>query len=95
MGRLVIFIYGLFSYAVGLGGLVWFILFVGGWDFLPTHIESGIPGSLSTAISINLGLIILFGFQHSVMARPAFKNRWTKIIPRAAERSTYVLLTGI
>jgi len=95
MSRLLIFIYGLLSYAVGLGGLVWFILFVGGWDFIPKHIESGVPGELSTAISINLALIILFGFQHSVMARPAFKRRWTNIIPLAAERSTYVLLTGI
>lgn len=95
MSRLLVFIYGLLSYTVGLGGLVWFILFVGAWEFLPIHIDSGSPGSLSSAILINVGLVIIFGLQHSVMARPAFKNRWTKIIPRAAERSTYVLLSGI
>lgn len=95
MSRIFIFIYGLLSYAIGLGGLVWFILFIGDWNFFPNHIDSGIPGSLSTAISINFGLIMLFGLQHSVMARPAFKKQWTKIIPRAAERSTYVLLTGV
>lgn len=95
MGRLVIFIYGLVSYAIGLAGLVWFILFVGGWDFLPRHIESGGSGETMLAVVINLGLILLFGLQHSIMARSTFKSKWTKIIPAAAERSTYVLLTGI
>ncbi len=95
MNRLLIFVYGLISYAVGLGGLVWFILFVGGWNFLPFHIDSETPGPLSSALLINLGLISLFGLQHSVMARPSFKSQWTKVIPAAAERSTYVLLSGI
>jgi len=95
MSRLLIFIYGLLSYTVGLGGLVWFILFVGGWEFLPMHIDSGIPGTLTSAILINMSLITAFGLQHSIMARPAFKERWIKIIPKAAERSTYVLLTGV
>lgn len=95
MSRLLIFIYGLFSYAVGLGGLVWFALFIGGWEFLPRHIDSEIPGSLSSALLINLGLITLFVLQHSPMARLTFKRRWTKIIPRATERSTYLLFSGI
>ena len=43
MGRSLILIYGILSYAVGMGGLVFFILFVGGWDFLPFHIDSGEP----------------------------------------------------
>ena len=95
MSRLLIFIYGLFSYAVGLGGLIWFALFVGGWDFLPRHIDSESPGLLSTALLINLALLALFVLQHSPMARLTFKRRWTKIIPPAAERSTYLLLSGI
>ena len=95
MSRLVIFIYGLFSYAVGLGGLVWFALFVGSWEFLPRHIDSDIPGPLSSALLINVGLLAIFVLQHSIMARLTFKSRWTKIIPPATERSTYLLLSGI
>ena len=95
MSRLLIFIYGLISYAIGLGGLVWFALFVGGWDFLPRHIDSDIPGPLSTALLINVGLLAIFVLQHSIMARLTFKSRWTKIIPPATERSTYLLISGI
>lgn len=95
MSRLFIFIYGLLSYAIGLGGLVWFALFIGGWDFLPRHIDSDVPGPLGTAIFINTSLIIIFVLQHSIMARLTFKSRWTKMIPPATERSTYLLLSGI
>ena len=48
-----------------------------------------------SAIIINLALLLLFGLQHSIMARRSFKRWWTRIISPAAERSTYVLLSGI
>lgn len=94
MSRFLIFIYGLITYLIGMMGLVWFILFVGEWDFLPHLIDSDSSGTLASAILINLGLIALFGLQHTVMARPAFKAYWIKIVPAPAERSTYVLLSG-
>ena len=95
MSRSLILIYGILSYAVGMGGLVFFILFVGGWDFLPFYIDSGEPGPLAVALLVNLGLMILLGLQHSVMACPGFKDAWIKVIPPASERSTYVLLSGV
>ncbi len=95
MSRVIVFIYGLVSYVVGLGGLVCFILFISSWEFLPFHIDTGTPNSITYSILINLGLIVLFGLQHSIMARSSFKNKWIKIISPAAERSTYVLFTGV
>jgi protein-S-isoprenylcysteine O-methyltransferase Ste14 len=95
MSRFLILVYGIVSYIIGLGGLVLFILYVGGWDFLPFHIDSASPGSLGVAILINLALMALFAVQHTVMARGGFKRALTKIIPQAAERSTYVLLSGV
>ena len=71
------------------------MLFVGGWEFLPFHINSSEPAPLGVALLVNIGLIVVLGLQHSVMARPSFKAVWTKIIPPPAERSTYVLLSGL
>jgi len=95
MNRSLILAYGMISYAIGMGGLAVFVLFVGGWDVLPVHIDSGEPAPLVFALSINSTLMILLGLQHTVMARPGFKKGWTQVIPPAAERSTYVLLSGV
>ena len=95
IGQVLIFMYGVLSYVTGLGGFVFFMLFIGGWDFLPFQMDSRPPGPIATAVSINLGLIGVFGLQHTLLARQAFKNAWATIFPKAAERSTYVLLSGI
>lgn len=94
LSRLVIFLYSLACYAIGVGALVYAIGFIG--DIVaPKTIDSGTPADLTTALTYNLPLLALFALQHSVMARQGFKRVWTKIVPKAAERASYVLATGV
>lgn len=95
MKRLTVFIYGIFAYLFGLSVLIWFLLFVGSWDFLPSHIDSMQTTSLESALIINISLAVLFALQHSIMARQSFKKFITKFILAPAERSTYVLISGV
>jgi len=95
MKKFIILIYGLISYAIGLGGLSYFFLFVGGWEFLPFHVDSGTPSGTASAVAVNLALVLLFAVHHSIAARSSFKRASTSVIPRAIERSTYVLFSGI
>jgi protein-S-isoprenylcysteine O-methyltransferase Ste14 len=62
---------------------------------VPKSIDSGRPGSVGVALLVNVAVLVLFGLQHSVMARPAFKRVWTQIVPSEAERSTYVLAASL
>ncbi len=91
--RVTVFAYGLAAYAIGVGALAALILTMLG--VLP--FTGGPLGTLSpgAGIALDLGLLVAFSLQHSVMARPSFKARWTRIIPAAAERSTYMLATGL
>lgn len=48
-----------------------------------------------TALFTSLLVMGVFAIRHSVVARWGFKHVWTRIIPRALERSTYVLLASL
>jgi methanethiol S-methyltransferase len=93
MRRWIFFIYGLFSYLLFLAVYAYMAGFVGNL-IVPKSIDSPHDGSIAIAVVINLMLLALFGIQHSVMARPAFKRVWTRIIPEPIERSTYVLASN-
>jgi methanethiol S-methyltransferase len=58
-------------------------------------IDDGPTAPPAVALAVDLGLLALFGVSHSVMARPWFKARWTRLVPEHAERSTYVLVSSL
>ena len=90
MQRTVFFAYGVGCYLLFFATYAYFACFVGNL-FVPWTINSGPSAPLAWAVAIDVALILAFGVQHSLMARPAFKARWTRLIPEPIERSTYVL----
>ena len=93
--RYAFFLYGVVCYLIGAS-----VYFLGLGGFLanvlgPYSIDKGTESPVLIALAINIGLIVLFGLPHSLMARKSFKQWWTRFIPPAIERSTYMLQAGL
>jgi methanethiol S-methyltransferase len=92
---------GVLSMAYGAASYVFFVLtflyaigFIGNLA-VPKSIDSGEAGPVAYAVGVNLLLLTVFALQHSIMARRSFKRWWTRIVPPAVERSTYVLASTL
>lgn len=94
MKKTIFLLYGIVSYALFFGTYCYAVGFVTNL-LVPSGLDSVPSAPVGTAIAINVGLLLLFAIQHSVMARPVFKKWWTTIVPEPIERSTYVLLSSI
>ncbi len=92
--RIAIFAFGSLSYLIFLATFLYALGFVGGF-LVPTTLDGAARMPFGQALAIDLGLLALFAVQHSVMARPAFKARWTRIVSPELERPAYVLASSL
>lgn len=76
------------AYAAFLISIVWAIVFLAGM------MDRGVRRGAVETLLVDLGLLALFAVQHTIMARPSFKNWWTRIVPSTAERSAFVLVAS-
>jgi protein-S-isoprenylcysteine O-methyltransferase Ste14 len=87
-------LYGLISYLLFFGVFLYFIAF-NAELLVPKTLSSSAVTSVQIdsilALLIDLALLLLWGVQHTVMARGWFKEAIARVIPHHTERSTYVL----
>jgi len=92
--RTLILAYGLLAYLLFFGVFNYTILFIGNIIVSPSLDAMG-DSDLGRSLLIDIGLLTAFALQHSIMARPAFKRAWTRLVPEPMERSTYVLASTL
>jgi len=91
---LIILLYAVAAYLVFLGVLGYAVGFFAGFG-VPKAIDQGPRAGVPLAAAIDLLLLLLFAVQHTVMARPWFKRRWSRFLPPPAERATFVLAASL
>lgn len=95
MSRIAVLLFALIAYLLFFATFLYLIAFVGDLPIVELSIDRGPASPLAVALVVDIALIALFGLQHSVMARPSFKRRWTRIVGTVAERSAYVIAASL
>jgi protein-S-isoprenylcysteine O-methyltransferase Ste14 len=85
-----VLVYALAAYAAFLAVAAWSVGFLANGG-APTSVDGPRHHGAGTATVVDLALLGLFAVHHSVMARDGAKRALTRVVPAAAERSTYVL----
>ena len=94
MTALIILVYAAAVYLLFLAVLGYAAGFFAGFG-VPKGIDQGTRAAVPAAVATDLLLLLLFAVQHTVMARPWFKRRWTRIVPGPAERASFVLAASL
>jgi methanethiol S-methyltransferase len=87
-------VYSACAYAAFLAASLWGVLFLADLGPAPT-VDSARSGPAWAAAAVDVGLWLIFGLQHSVLARAPVKRWLTRVVPERVERSTYVLSTSV
>jgi len=95
MSRTAALIFAIFCYAIVFATFLYLIVFVGDFQLGTVTVDQGPLAPPAAAAAIDVGLIALFGLQHSIMARQGFKRWWTQFIRPPIERSVYVLSASV
>lgn len=93
--RWLYFVYSVVVYLFFFVTICYLMAFTGNWGVPKSVDVGGADTPPNMAALINIGLIALFGLQHTIMARPPFKSWWTRSIPPEIERSTFVLAASL
>ncbi len=91
--RVAAVLYGALNYVVFVAVFAYLVGFVVD-VVVPRSVDRPAGAPIAQAVIVDVGLLVLFALQHSVMARPGFKQWWTRYVPAAIERSTYLLCTS-
>ena len=95
MKKYCIFIYSLAGYLFSMITLSFLILWVYPWDFMAFYIDSPIVAVDANPVVINAGLLLLFGLQHSVMARSFFKEGLLQNVSNAVKYASFAWASSI
>lgn len=93
-------LYGVLAFIMTFGFFTHYVIFLGNLPkisepWLSPTVDTGSSITPIAAALVDLGLVALFGLQHSLMARTEFKAWWTRTVPKGLERSTYVMAASI